>query len=183
MCVCGGGVAIHGMVCIKYEVGGGGGGIGLSTRGAEPVWGAGYGVYGRVLGCLGRGAPYPSPCCLVILTVPQRAELTKLLIAERGFTAVVVESDWPDAARVNRYVRGLPRPEEAAAAAADVAAAAAAAAEVPAGRAGAGKTAGHKPGYDASAEEALSDYKVCVFGGGGAWTRVTDACGASTGAL
>ena len=37
----------------------------------------------------------------------QRAELTKLLIQERGFTAVLVESDWPDAFRVNRYVRGL----------------------------------------------------------------------------
>eukprot|EP00198_Chlamydomonas_reinhardtii_P010076 XP_001699413.1 flagellar associated protein [Chlamydomonas reinhardtii] len=87
--------------------------------------------------------------CAATFCALKRAELTKLLIAERGFTAVVVESDWPDAARVNRYVRGLPRPEEAAAAAADV----------PAGRAGAGKTAGHKPGYDASAEEALSDYK------------------------
>lgn len=29
----------------------------------------------------------------------QRAELTRLLIQERGFTAVLVESDWPDAFR------------------------------------------------------------------------------------
>jgi len=36
----------------------------------------------------------------------QRAEITKRLIAERGFTAVAVEADWPDAYRVNRYIRG-----------------------------------------------------------------------------
>lgn len=36
-----------------------------------------------------------------------RAEITKRLITERGFTAVAVEADWPDAYRVNRYVRGM----------------------------------------------------------------------------
>ena len=36
----------------------------------------------------------------------QRAEITKRLIREKGFTAVAVEADWPDAYRVNRYVRG-----------------------------------------------------------------------------
>jgi erythromycin esterase-like protein len=36
----------------------------------------------------------------------ERAEVTKRLITERGFTAVAVEADWPDAYRVNRYVRG-----------------------------------------------------------------------------
>jgi erythromycin esterase-like protein/hypoxanthine phosphoribosyltransferase len=36
-----------------------------------------------------------------------RAEITKRLITEMGFTAVAVEADWPDAYRVNRYVRGL----------------------------------------------------------------------------
>jgi erythromycin esterase-like protein len=36
-----------------------------------------------------------------------RAELTKALIRERGFTFVAVEADWPDAYRVNRWVRGL----------------------------------------------------------------------------
>jgi erythromycin esterase-like protein len=35
-----------------------------------------------------------------------RAEITKRLIAEKGFGAVAVEADWPDAYRVNRYVRG-----------------------------------------------------------------------------
>ena len=35
-----------------------------------------------------------------------RAALTRRLIAERGFTAVAVEADWPDALRVNRYVQG-----------------------------------------------------------------------------
>ncbi|MFL6335693.1 MAG: erythromycin esterase family protein [Pyrinomonadaceae bacterium] len=36
----------------------------------------------------------------------ERAEVTKRLIAEKGFKAVAVEADWPDAYRVNRYVRG-----------------------------------------------------------------------------
>ncbi len=35
-----------------------------------------------------------------------RAEITKRLITEKGFVAVAVEADWPDAYRVNRYVRG-----------------------------------------------------------------------------
>ncbi len=35
-----------------------------------------------------------------------RAEITKRLIREKGFTAVAVEADWPDAYRANRYVRG-----------------------------------------------------------------------------
>lgn len=35
-----------------------------------------------------------------------RAEITKRLIREKGFTAVAVEADWPDAFRVNRFVRG-----------------------------------------------------------------------------
>jgi erythromycin esterase-like protein len=36
----------------------------------------------------------------------ERAVLTKRLILEKGFSAVAVEADWPDAYRVNRYVRG-----------------------------------------------------------------------------
>ena len=35
-----------------------------------------------------------------------RASITRRLIEERGFRAVAVEGDWPDAYRVNRYVRG-----------------------------------------------------------------------------
>ncbi len=38
-----------------------------------------------------------------------RAELTRRLIDERGFTIVAVEADWPDAYRVNRFVRGAGR--------------------------------------------------------------------------
>jgi erythromycin esterase-like protein len=34
-----------------------------------------------------------------------RAAITKRLIEEKGFTAVAVEADWPDAYRVNDYVR------------------------------------------------------------------------------
>lgn len=37
----------------------------------------------------------------------ERALITQRLIAEKGFTAVAVEADWPDAWRVNRFVRGL----------------------------------------------------------------------------
>ncbi len=36
-----------------------------------------------------------------------RAEITKWLIAEKGFCAVAAEADWPDAYRANRYVRGF----------------------------------------------------------------------------
>jgi erythromycin esterase-like protein/predicted phosphoribosyltransferase len=35
-----------------------------------------------------------------------RARMTRRLIEEKGFCAVAVEADWPDAYRVNRYVRG-----------------------------------------------------------------------------
>jgi erythromycin esterase-like protein len=34
-----------------------------------------------------------------------RAELTKVLISTKGFNLVAVEADWPDAYRVNRWVR------------------------------------------------------------------------------
>src|SRR5260370_14428266 len=34
----------------------------------------------------------------------ERAQITQRLIKEKGFTAVAVEADWPDAYRVNRYV-------------------------------------------------------------------------------
>ncbi|HXX42119.1 MAG TPA: erythromycin esterase family protein [Chthoniobacterales bacterium] len=36
-----------------------------------------------------------------------RAQISKILIAQRGFNAVAVEADWPDAYRVNRFVRGV----------------------------------------------------------------------------
>lgn len=42
-----------------------------------------------------------------------RARITKRLIAERGFAGVCIESDWPDAYRVNRYVRGADDDAEA----------------------------------------------------------------------
>jgi erythromycin esterase-like protein len=37
----------------------------------------------------------------------ERARITQRLLTEKGFTAVAVEADWPDAYRVNRYVRGV----------------------------------------------------------------------------
>ncbi len=36
----------------------------------------------------------------------ERARITRRLIEEKGFHAVAVEADWPDAYRVNRYLRG-----------------------------------------------------------------------------
>jgi hypothetical protein len=37
----------------------------------------------------------------------ERARITQRLITEKGFSAVAIEGDWPDAYRVNQYVRGL----------------------------------------------------------------------------
>lgn len=37
----------------------------------------------------------------------ERAHLTQRLIEEKGFHAVAVEADWPDAYRANEYVKGL----------------------------------------------------------------------------
>jgi len=42
-----------------------------------------------------------------------RAEITKRLIVEHGFNAIAVEADWPDAYRVNRFVRGVPGADDA----------------------------------------------------------------------
>lgn len=36
----------------------------------------------------------------------ERARITRRLVEECGFTAVAIEGDWPDAQRVNRYLRG-----------------------------------------------------------------------------
>jgi erythromycin esterase-like protein len=49
----------------------------------------------------------------------ERARITKRLIEDRGLMAVAVEADWPDAARVNRYVRGVSDDTDAAEALAD----------------------------------------------------------------
>jgi erythromycin esterase-like protein len=48
-----------------------------------------------------------------------RAQITRRLIEENGFSAVLVEADWPDAYRVNRFVRGVGPDEEAVEALAD----------------------------------------------------------------
>jgi erythromycin esterase-like protein len=42
----------------------------------------------------------------------ERAEITKRLIAEKGFSLVAVEADWPDAYRVNRFVRSAGSDED-----------------------------------------------------------------------
>src|SRR3954452_6342629 len=43
----------------------------------------------------------------------ERARITRRLIEEKGFTAVAVEADWPDAYRINRFVRGAGDDEQA----------------------------------------------------------------------
>ncbi len=48
-----------------------------------------------------------------------RARITRRLFEEKGFDAVAVEADWPDAYRVNRYVRGQGNDPSATAALAD----------------------------------------------------------------
>src|SRR4029453_4327677 len=49
----------------------------------------------------------------------RRAFITRRLITEKRFTAVAVEADWPDAYRINRFVRGTSTDEEAIQALAD----------------------------------------------------------------
>jgi erythromycin esterase len=36
-----------------------------------------------------------------------RAEITKRLIKERGFSFIAVEGDWPDCYNVNNYIKGI----------------------------------------------------------------------------
>lgn len=43
----------------------------------------------------------------------ERARITQRLIRDKGFTAVAVEADWPDAYRVNCYARGSDRDGDA----------------------------------------------------------------------
>src|SRR5947199_526542 len=43
-----------------------------------------------------------------------RAEITKRLIVEKDFSAVAVEADWPDAFRVNTFVRNQGEDRDAA---------------------------------------------------------------------
>ncbi|RZL87707.1 MAG: erythromycin esterase family protein [Variovorax sp.] len=43
----------------------------------------------------------------------ERADITRRLIVEKGFNAVAIEGDWPDAYRVNRFVRGASDDERA----------------------------------------------------------------------
>lgn len=48
-----------------------------------------------------------------------RADITRQLIEEKGFSAVAVEGDWPDCYRLNRYVRGFGNDRDARSALAD----------------------------------------------------------------
>jgi erythromycin esterase-like protein len=41
-----------------------------------------------------------------------RAAITRKLIAEHGFAGVAIEGDWPDALRVDRFVRGQPTDDD-----------------------------------------------------------------------
>ena len=49
----------------------------------------------------------------------ERAFITRRLITEKRFAAVAIEADWPDAYRINRFVRGTSADEEAIQALAD----------------------------------------------------------------
>jgi erythromycin esterase-like protein/predicted phosphoribosyltransferase len=49
----------------------------------------------------------------------ERSFITRRLIVEKGFTAVAVEADWPDAYRINRYVRDAGSDEDSVVALAD----------------------------------------------------------------
>jgi len=43
-----------------------------------------------------------------------RAEISKRLIQEKGFSFIAVEGDWPDCYRVNRFIKGFPDSEASA---------------------------------------------------------------------
>jgi len=43
----------------------------------------------------------------------ERARITRRLIEEKSFNVVAIEGDWPDAYRVNRFVRGMGTDENA----------------------------------------------------------------------
>jgi len=43
----------------------------------------------------------------------ERAQFTKRLIAEKGFTVLAIEADWPDAYRVHQYIRGATNDSDA----------------------------------------------------------------------
>jgi erythromycin esterase-like protein len=77
-------------------------------RGAHPLNGAGQ-DYGPLIELIGDAR-------FVLLGAAShgthefytdRARITERLIQEKGFTAVAAEADWPDADRVNRYLRGM----------------------------------------------------------------------------
>ncbi|MCA1619724.1 MAG: erythromycin esterase family protein [Acidobacteria bacterium] len=76
-------------------------------RAARPLEGAGA-DYDSLLGLVGaaRFALLGEASHGTHEFYAERAEITKRLITEKDFTAVAVEADWPDAYRVNRYVRG-----------------------------------------------------------------------------
>ena len=77
-------------------------------QGSQPLSGAAQ-AYDSLLALVGDGR-----LCLIGEATHgthefyrERAEITKRLIKEKGFTAVAVEADWPDAFRVNQYVRAI----------------------------------------------------------------------------
>ena len=41
-----------------------------------------------------------------------RAKLSKMLIEQKGFSAIAVEGDWPSAQHVNRYIKGYSESKE-----------------------------------------------------------------------
>ncbi|HYZ48573.1 MAG TPA: erythromycin esterase family protein [Sphingomonas sp.] len=74
----------------------------------EPAFGSFFDRFGdaRVV-CLGEASHGTSEFYRA------RAAITRRLIERHGFTMVAVEADWPDAAAIDRAVRGKPAPPEA----------------------------------------------------------------------
>jgi erythromycin esterase-like protein/predicted phosphoribosyltransferase len=78
----------------------------IIARHAQPIAG-GTGDYDRLVAALGgaRVVMIGEASHGTHEFYRERALITRRLIEEHGFTAVAVEADWPDAYRVNRYVR------------------------------------------------------------------------------
>jgi len=68
------------------------------TEGLDPLIEAAGGAQAVLLGEGSHGTHEFYRC---------RAHITRRLIEEKGFAGVAVEADWPDAWRVNRFVRGV----------------------------------------------------------------------------
>lgn len=79
----------------------------LIRRNAEPFWGE-LGEYDSLMRLIGdnRFVLIGEASHGTHEFYKTRIELTKRLIAEKKFNVIAIEGDWPDAWRINRYVKG-----------------------------------------------------------------------------